>query len=87
MWNPAYIVNIEMLIRAYSLIINKINRSLYIIWLLEEITNNSNKYLLELFISSNNQVMFKLLFILFINIEIYSLLQIVENVTCGCLFS
>ena len=53
-----------MFIRAYSLIINKINRSLYIIWLLEEITNNSNKYcifgliqyLLELFvISSNNQ--------------------------------
>ena len=87
MWNPAHIVNIEMLIRAYSLIINKINRSLYIIWLLEEITNNSNKYLLELFISSNNQVMFKLLFILFINIEIYSFLQIVENVTCGCLFS
>ena len=35
---------LEMFIRAYSLIINKINRSLYIIWLLEEITNNSNKY-------------------------------------------
>ena len=34
----------KMFIRAYSLIINKINRSLYIIWLLEEITNNSNKY-------------------------------------------
>ena len=33
-----------MFIQAYSLIINKINRSLYIIWLLEEITNNSNKY-------------------------------------------
>ena len=33
-----------MFIRAYSLIINKINRSLYIIWLMEEITNNSNKY-------------------------------------------
>ena len=33
-----------MFIRAYSLIINKINRSLYIIWLLEEKTNNSNKY-------------------------------------------
>ena len=33
-----------MFIRAYSLIINKTNRSLYIIWLLEGITNNSNKY-------------------------------------------
>ena len=37
-------IYIKMYIRAYSLIINKINRSLYIIWLLEEIINNSNKY-------------------------------------------
>ena len=79
------------------LLINKINGSLYIIWLLEEITNNSNKYcifgltfqspllwkvspniqyLLELFvISSNNQIMYKLLFILFI-IKLYAQINI-----------
>ena len=65
---------LKMFVRAYSLIINKINRSLYIIWLLEEITNNSNKYcIFWLTFQSplskfNNQIMYKLLFILFINI-------------------
>ena len=45
---------LKMLIWAYSLIINKINRSLYSIYW-------------KLFvISSNNQIMYKLLFILFI---------------------
>ena len=62
------------------------------IWLLEEITNNSNKYcifgltfqsplqyLLKLFvISSNNQIMYKLLFILFI-IKLYARINISES--------
>ena len=90
-------VLLKMFIRAYSLIINKINRSLCIIWLLEEITNDSNKYcifgltfqshfdnglwkvspniqcLLELVvISSNNQIMYKLLFTLFIRSTYFS---------------
>ena len=76
-----------------TIIINKINRSLYIIWLLEEITNNFNKYcnglwkvspniqyLLELFvISSSNQIMYKLLFILFI-IKLYARINIFNTI-------
>ena len=31
-------------IETKMFLINKINRNLYIIWLLEEMTNNSNKY-------------------------------------------
>ena len=75
-----------------TIIINKINRSLYIIWLLEEITNNSNKYcifrltfqsplksIIWLFFSSNNQIMYKLLFILFI-IKLYARINIFNTI-------
>ena len=62
---------LKMFIRAYSLIINKMNRSLYMIIKVDnglwKVSPNI-QYLLELFvISSNNQIMYKLLFILFIN--------------------
>ena len=62
-----------------TIIINKINRSLYIIWLLEEI-KIIPKYLLELFvISSSNQIMYKLLFILFI-IKLYARINIFNTI-------
>ena len=62
-----------------TIIINKINRSLYIIWSLEEI-KIIPKYLLELFvISSSNQIMYKLLFILFI-IKLYARINIFNTI-------